>query len=181
MFRQDPQPAAQRSGFKIDTKVIIIGLVLFVAAVFILPQLFGGDKEEDTTDTTTINQPNQPANPGDEQLNTDYTLGAIVAAAAVDRDNCPVNQTSSFAPTDQIYVVAQDANVTAGTSVFVRLYRDGELIEDAPEITADQDYENSCIAFVFEPTDTAGFDPGSYEALFVVNGNQAESVTFQVQ
>jgi hypothetical protein len=62
----------------------------------------------------------------------------------------------------------------------VRLYRDGQPIEDAPELVADRDYTNTCINFVFEAVNQP-FQPGAYEAQFIVNGNPGPSVTFNVQ
>ncbi|HLV37596.1 MAG TPA: hypothetical protein VKY59_20930 [Spirillospora sp.] len=149
---------------KVDGKTIGIGLLILVAVVFVLPRLFntGG-----ATTPDTIEQ-------GDIQV------GRPVSAASVDRDGCPVNVTTNFAPDEQIYIVAPQTDVPAGTAVFVRLYHNGMAIEDTVEILADQDYRNTCINFVFEPVDGT-FDPGSYEAEFYINGNPAESVSFAIQ
>jgi hypothetical protein len=77
-------------------------------------------------------------------------------------------------------VVAPNSNVPQGTTIYARLFRGNDVVEDSPEITADKDYVQNCINFVFQPTG-ADFAPGSYEAQFFVNGNAASSVTFNVQ
>jgi hypothetical protein len=107
-------------------------------------------------------------------------LGRVVSASAIDRDGCATDSTSIFGAFEPVYVVAEDSAVPSGTSVFVRLYHEGTPVEDAPEITADQDYDNTCINFVFEP-EGAAFDPGSYEAEFIINGNPANTVSFEIR
>jgi hypothetical protein len=150
---------------KVDGKTIGIGLLILVAVVFVLPRLFdtgGGATTRDTIESE------------------DIQVGRPVSAAAVDRNGCPVDVTANFAPNEQIYIVAPQTDVPAGTAVFVRLYHNGMAIEDTVEILADQDYRNTCINFVFEPVDGT-FDPGTYEAEFYINGNPAESVSFAIQ
>jgi hypothetical protein len=161
--------------------ILIIGLIV-VAAIIFLPRLFN---------TNTANQPvpndqnfNQPVNPPAQNNNPSSAsaqLGPVVAAAQVDRDNCPVNTSSTFSGNQSINVVAQNSSVAQGTTVFVRLYRDGQPVEDAPQITADQAYTNSCISFVFQPRSGTTFQAGNYEAQFIVNGNPGPSVQFQIR
>ena len=159
------------NNFKLDGKTIAIGLLILVAAVIFLPRLFN-------TGATNVEEPtSQPQNQAED---SNILLGNPVSAAAVDRDGCPVDTTDTFRPSEDIYVVAPSSDIPAGTAVFVRLYHENTPIEDAPEIQADQDYQNTCINFVFEPDD-GPFDTGSYEAEFYVNGNAAESVQFEVR
>jgi hypothetical protein len=162
---------------KLNGRTIAIGVVILLAAIFILPRLFNTD---------SVAQPNQPSlgneNFGNQNqpLDGNIALGNPVSAAAVDRDGCPVETTSQFSASNDIYVVAPNSSVPQGTSVFVRLYREGQPIEDAPEIIADRDYDNTCINFVFEPVNQP-FESGSYEAEFFINGNAADTISFDVR
>ncbi len=161
---------------KLNRNTIIIGLLILVGAIYFLPKILGnnnsnsGNNNNNTSSNSATNTPDAGAN-----------LGQIVTAKAVDRDGCAADSTTTFSTSGPIYVVAQGSDVQQGTVIFVRLYYQGQIIEDLPEITADQDYSNNCISFVFEPTQGAAFQPGQYEAEFMVNGNQSGSVTFQVQ
>jgi hypothetical protein len=66
-----------------------------------------------------------------------------------------------------------------GTTVFARLYHDDTAVEDTAEITADEDYSNVCVNFVFENDEN--WDSGDYEVEFFVNGNAYESAQFSVR
>jgi hypothetical protein len=96
-------------------------------------------------------------------------------------DGCATDPRASFEPVEPVFVVAEGSDIPAGTSVFVRLYHEGTPIEDAPEITADQDYTNSCVNFIFEPSQGTTFDQGNYQAEFIINGNPANTVDFEVR
>jgi hypothetical protein len=159
---------------KLDTRTIVIGIIIIVAVFLIGPRLFNTDNVATIPDSQVDNQDSQT-------VDDNIQLGQIVSAQNIDRDGCPVNTTTSFETSESVYVVAENSDVPSGTSVFVRLYHEGTPVEDAPEITADQDYTDSCINFVFEPSNGASFDPGAYEAEFIVNGNPAESVTFEIR
>ena len=154
-------------------QIVVIIIVIVLAAIFLLPRLFNNT----STPTTTIPSVPQQQNPAND---TNIQLGAPVAAVGVDRNGCATDTTSTFSPSDSIYVVAPNSNVPKGTTLFVRLYRGNNAIEDAPQITADKDYLQNCINFVFQPTG-ANFTPGTYEAQFYINGNAASSVTFNIQ
>ncbi|NJO83302.1 MAG: hypothetical protein HC828_11100 [Blastochloris sp.] len=161
---------------KLNGSVIGIILLVVVAAVIFLPRLLDrGQPEADLT-----NDRSNEIVDNDNIENTDYALGNPIVATEVDRDGCPTQTEETMAGNQDIYVVAPSSDVAAGTTIFVRLYHEGQPIEDAPEIRADQDYDNTCINFIFEPID-GPFDEGTYEAEFFVNGNSAESVTFEVQ
>lgn len=163
------------NNIKLDRKTIVIGLIVLVGALYFLPKILGNDNSDDN------NNNNSSGSSTTNQVDTGANFGQIVTANAVDRDGCAVGSTTTFSTSGPIYVVAQDSEVQQGTAIFVRLYYQGQPIEDLPEITADQDYNNSCINFVFGPTQGAALQSGQYEAEFVVNGNQSDSVTFQVQ
>lgn len=156
-------------------------ILLLVLGAFLVPRIF--DSDDDPPDIGD----NSPDNPlaGDSPLidnsGQGWDLGQVVSAAAINQDNCPVDVTNEFASGDSIYIVAEDSDIPSGTVVFARLFYEGTVQEDAPEITADRDYENSCVTFVFEPTQGESFDPGTYEAQFIVNGNEAETVQFEVR
>ncbi|MDX1993698.1 MAG: hypothetical protein SF029_15020 [bacterium] len=180
---------------RLDGRTIGIGVLLLLAAVLILPRLFdrsSAGQEEDTlpqveqdrsSDSGSSSSGGGSASGGSSNSGTfdeDVFLGNPVAAPAVDRDGCPVETTDDFDATEDVWVVAPDSQIPEGTIIFVRLYRNGTPIEDAPEIQADQDYDSTCINFIFEATD-GGFEAGEYEAEFYVNGNPADTVTFDIR
>lgn len=155
-----------------DRKPMIIIIVLVVlAAIVLLPRLLNNTPAVPT---------NVPAQQNPQTSDTNIQLGQPVSASGVDSAGCPTESQNTFFSNESIYVVAPDSNIAQGTSLFVRLYRDSTVIEDAPAITADRDYTNNCINFVFQPTGAA-FQPGNYEAQFFVNGNPGPSVQFDVQ
>lgn len=129
----------------------------------------GGDIEEPTDFADIVDD--------DDGIN----LGEIVSAGSINDLGCAENFDSTFDQADRIYIVAEDSDFPQGTDVFVRLYHNGDAIEDAPEITADRDYENTCVNFLFVPEDGEIFGEGEYEAEFFVNGDEAGSVTFVVR
>ena len=155
--------------------ILIIGVIV-IAAVVLLPRLFNNTTAQ--PNPSTIPSVPQQQNPVNSDAN--IQLGAPVSAVGVDRNGCATDTASTFSPSDSIYVVAPNSNVPQGKTLFVRLYRDNTAIEDAPQITADKDYIQNCINFVFQPTGK-NFTPGTYEAQFYINGNAASSVTFNVQ
>lgn len=158
-----------------DRKPMIIIIVLVVlAAIVLLPRLLNNNT------SSTVIPTNVPAQQNPQTNESNIQLGAPVSARSVDSNGCATESQSTFFGNDSIYVVAPDSNIAQGTSLFVRLYRDSEVIEDAPAITADRDYTNNCINFVFQPTGAA-FEVGNYEAQFFVNGNPGPSVVFNVQ
>jgi hypothetical protein len=169
---QNPQGTPNR------TQIIGIIIVIVIAAAILLPRLFNNNATP--TNTNTGNVPSIPQQQNPANSNANIRLGTPVSAVSVDRNGCATDTTSTFSPSDSIYIVAPNSTVPQGTNVFARLYRDNNAIEDAPQITADKNYTNNCIYFVFQPTGK-DFTPGTYEAQFYVNGNAASSVTFNVQ
>jgi hypothetical protein len=164
------------NNLKLNRNTMIIGAIILIGAIYFLPKILGNNNSNNSN-----NNNNTTSNSATSTPDATANLGQIVTAKAVDRDGCPVDSTTTFGTSGPINVVAQGSQVQQGTTIFVRLYYQGNPIEDLPAITADQDYNNTCINFVFEPTQGAAFQPGQYEAEFVVNGNQSDSVTFQVQ
>jgi hypothetical protein len=155
--------------FKLDGRTIIIGILLLVGAVIFLPRLFN-------TDTT--NEPGSVVYE-DPQTTEGIAIGQPVSAVSVDRDGCPTQTTASFDVNEDVFVVAPNSDIPSGTSVFVRLYQNGAPVEDTTEIMADQNYTNTCLNFQFEPID-GPFDPGQYEAEFIINGNPGPTVSFEM-
>jgi hypothetical protein len=161
------------NNLKLNKGTIAIGLILLVVAAFVLPGPLGSDDDNNDDNDDILAQ---------ERDLGGVDLGDPVTAIDIDQDGCPIGQTSVFSPGDSVYVIAPGSDVEAGASVFVRLYHEGDPVEDAPEITANQEYNNTCINFVFEPSDSGVvLESGSYEAEFIVNGNSAESVQFEVE
>jgi hypothetical protein len=164
--------------FKLDSRTIIIGIVIIAAVFLIGPRLFN-------TDNTQVNLPtNQDSGTtgvDNNSVDDNIEIGNVVTTSAVDMNGCPTDLRADFEPGEQVYVVAENSDFPAGTSVFVRLYHEGAPLEDAPEIQADRDYTNSCVNFIFEPTSGQEFDAGDYQAEFIVNGNSADTVNFEVR
>ncbi|MGB7341256.1 MAG: hypothetical protein WBC91_20330 [Phototrophicaceae bacterium] len=152
--------------------IAFIAILVIGAIAYILPQMFGGNNDTIENDTDNVSV---------QSVDDGIDLGRAVIAEQADRDGCPVSTTSSLRNVDQFYVIAPDSEVAEGTDIFVRLYRDDIAIEDLPIITADQDYDSTCINFVFETTDGFDFETGNYEAEFWVNGNSYSSVAFTIR
>lgn len=163
------------NNLKLDGKTIGIGLLVIVGIFIIGSQLLGNNNN---TNTNT----NLPTNNTSSSDGGEIMVGELVSSSGLDSDGCPVDREDTFAPSDAIYIVAVNSNVPEGTDVFSRLSHEGEPVEDSVLITADQDYQNTCIYFEFEATSGAEvLDTGSYEAQLIVNGNPGPSVDFQVR
>ena len=147
---------------------IALVALLICGAVVLLPRLFG---EGDNVTNTNTNSDN-----GD----TSIVLGDLEISEDIDSDGCPLNSVSSLDNTDRFYVVAPNSAFPEGTTIFVRLYRDGVAVEDLPLITANQDYGDTCVNFVFETVDGRDFEAGQYQAEFWVNGNSYSTITFDI-
>jgi hypothetical protein len=106
-------------------------------------------------------------------------LGQMYTALEVDQDGCPVETAGEFYSDESIYAGVDESTIPAGTSIFMRLYHEGQPVEDTDVLEADQDLR-TCLWFEFTPTGAAGFEPGNYEAELFVNGNSADAITFEV-
>ena len=148
---------------------IALAALVICGAVILLPRLFGsGDNTNEVNDI-------EPQNVDDSVF-----LGDLVVAEQIDANGCPVDSVSSLNNTEQFYIVAPDSSLPEGTTMFARLYRDGVAVEDLPLITANQDYSDTCVNFVFETVDGDDFEEGEYQAEFWVNGNSYNSVRFDI-
>jgi len=153
---------------------IALAVIVICGAVLLLPRLFGEGDNVITDPTTAIDDVSSQSQ--DESI----VLGNLVITEQIDSNGCPTEQVSSLENTNRFYVVAPDSAFPEGTTVFVRLYRDGVVVEDLPLITANQDYSDTCVNFVFETVNGDDFDEGEYEAEFWVNGNSYSSVRFDI-
>ncbi len=108
-------------------------------------------------------------------------FGDVVTAAGIGSGNSPQQVRDEFSSNNDsiIYVVADVERIDAGTTVFSRWSRDGEVFEDSPTITAEQDYTDTYLEFHIEPV-SGGFEPGDYTVQLYVNGNPGPSTTFTV-
>ena len=152
---------------------IALAVIVICGIVILLPRLFGGG--DNVTDTTGSND-----DVSSQSEDQSIVLGNLVITEQIDSNGCPTEDLSSLENTDRFYVVAPDSAFPEGTTVFVRLYKDGVAIEDLPLITANQDYSDTCVNFVFETVDGDNFDEGEYEAEFWVNGNSYSSIRFDI-
>lgn len=106
-------------------------------------------------------------------------LGELFVSDQVDSQGCPVGQSGQFVSNQPIYAGLERTSIPSGTEIFMRLYRDGQPVEDSPPITAERDM-NTCVGFEFRPSAGEGFAPGNYSAELIVNGSNAGQVAFDV-
>ena len=147
--------------------IVICGLAIF------LPRMFGSG---DNVDNVNDNVDDAESSGIDENIN----LGSLVITEEIDTNGCPLDEVNNLENADRFFVVAPNSSLPEGTDVFVRLYRDGVAVEDLPVITANQDYSNTCLNFVFETVDGDDFEEGDYIAEFWVNGNSYSSIEFEI-
>ena len=102
------------------------------------------------------------------------------------RDQDGTDLTSTFSPTDTVYVVSDLANGVAGnvvtskwTVVSVDGYDSGYLIDSA-DITLDKDQLKYTIYFYFEPPE-GGWPLGTYQVEVLFNGTSVGTVQFSIQ
>ncbi len=177
-------------GLRLSGRTIAIGVLIILVLIVVGSQLLGGQGNDNEGLATTMpfSAPttegfaDNPPLAGEGNTTGGVALGRVVVTSNIDADGCAVDTTDQFAGTDEVYVVVEDSDIPAGTTVFARLFREGQPLEDADVITADRDYDNTCIYFVFAATDDAGsLEPGVYEAQIIVNGNPGERISFEVQ
>jgi hypothetical protein len=182
-MQQAPTNNSQMRTAAIVTIVVIIGLLLLGRFVTGMMDNNNNPTNDTTTNTTNTNN-NTTLNPQNNTTNNTVdtsNLGPVVAAQNIDRDNCAVDATTSFDDNDSIYVVLEDSQLARGTTMFARMYRNGTAVEDTRELVAEEDYDNVCVSFVFEPTDNAEvWDSGQYEVEFYINGNAYQSTSFEI-
>jgi hypothetical protein len=123
----------------------------------------------------------EPASSVTYSDDTGVSITRFASALSTDADGCPVDETSTFRRSEEISVFAIGA-FPRGTTVFARMYYDGVAIEDTDTLSADQDYDDVCVYFIFEPTVGAEvFDRGPYTIEFYVNEVSAGSVNVLVE
>jgi hypothetical protein len=147
--------------------VSILGLFAVAALVFLV---FRGCSPGALGGSPSIPQTGSDARQG--------RLGAAFVAASVDENGCPLDAASRLAGSNSIFAGFDRSDIPRGTSIFARLSREGQALEDTREIRADRDV-SSCVWFEFQPG-RAGFRPGSYAVDFFINGNRADQVQFVV-
>lgn len=109
-------------------------------------------------------------------------FGEVVTAAAIGSGNAPQQVRSEFSLDNDpiIYVVAELQRLDSGTTLFSRWSRDGNVFEDSPTITAEQDYTDTYVEFHIEPIE-GEFESGDYTVQIYVNGNPGPSAEFTVE
>lgn len=170
-------PQNENKPFNLGKGTLIIGLLIFVGIMFLVPRLFGDDDESDASlrDGNDV-----PAEAIPENV-VSAEIGNLVVAGGIDQNGCAVDETNTFSSDDTVYIVIEDSDIPASTTLFVRLYANGQAVEDSQELTADSDYTDTCANFLFEPVQDAEFDAGEYEAELFVNGNPYGTVNFEIQ
>jgi hypothetical protein len=112
---------------------------------------------------------------------TGVAITRFTSAIATEADGCPADETSTFRRSDDISVFAIGA-FPRGTTVFARMSYDGVPVEDTDTLTADQNYDDVCVYFTFEPTIGAEvFDRGPYVIEFFINGASAGSLDLVIE
>jgi hypothetical protein len=122
-----------------------------------------------------------PPSPTVQNSAVTLRLSPVVVANRVDQNGCAIDETSVISADSPSFYVVTRGDIPRGTTVFVRLYLDNQPIEDLPAITADQDYRDTCVPFVFQVDDATSFDPGAYRAEYIINGNRANAVDLTIR
>ncbi|NLG72996.1 MAG: hypothetical protein GX495_13270 [Chloroflexi bacterium] len=153
---------------------IVLLLVIIVGAICLFSVFSGGLGSLFGSGRDTLGDRSNPGVLEGEVGN----LGPVYAALDVDQNGCPVETAREFFADETVFVGLEESEIPAGTTIFARLYRNGQVVEDSPEVEAGRSTV-SCVWFEFAPTG-AGFEPGSYEAELIVNGNPVDSVAFEI-
>ncbi|MBZ0298227.1 MAG: hypothetical protein K8J31_00715 [Anaerolineae bacterium] len=92
-------------------------------------------------------------------------------APAVGSDDCAVNPTSNFSPSDaEIYIVATGVNIPAGTNIAARFSVGGQEINH--DFTPDFAIDDACIWFFIDQADVE-FRAGTWSVELELNGAPA--------
>lgn len=153
---------------------IAVVILMICGAIYLYPRLFGGN------DAAQVAPDSEDSDSNSQNASDDIDLGALEISEGIDRDGCATDDLSSLRNVDRFYVVAPNSAFPEGTTIFARLYRDGEIVEDLPLITANEDYNNTCVNFVFETANGRDFQSGDYEVEFFVNGNSYNNTSFEI-
>jgi hypothetical protein len=106
-------------------------------------------------------------------------IGRVWTASNVDQNSCPTDRRDAFSGSQTIFMAAELVYVPRGTSLMARWAREGRPFEDTPVITTDRDYQNQCLEFHVDPSQT--LQSGNYSVTLLVNGQPAQSANFQVR
>ncbi len=161
---------------KLNRNTIIIGLIILVGAIYFLPKILGNDNSDSNNNNdnpsgnSATNTPMQ-ARISAKSLQLKRWIGMAVLPTVPPR-------LAPAAPSMSLLRAAKCSR--ARLSLFACTTR-GRSSKIYLKLRRTRTTDNTCINFVFEPTQGAAFQPGQYEAEFVVNGNQSDSVTFQVR
>jgi len=100
------------------------------------------------------------------------SLTNIVMSTDVGPDDCAQGVTTTFSTsTEQIYVVATANNITPGTTLVSRWFREGESVVTY-DFTPDFAIDGNCIWFFIDQADTE-FIPGTWSVQLEVDGAEA--------
>ena len=122
-----------------------------------------------------------PAETAPAYIDNGVVVSHFAVAHEVDDDGCPEDETTSFRRSEAVSVFAIGV-YPRGTDIFARLYYDGVPVEDTDILTADRNYDDVCVYFIFEPTTAAEvFDRGPYRVEFFIDDLLAGSVSFVIE
>lgn len=129
---------------------------------------------------TTGGQPTIPPTPTEATEGSQPALTGIVMSTGVGDDDCAQGVTSTFTTsTQEIYVVATASNITPGTTLLSRWFRESEQVV-THDFTPDFNIDGNCIWFFMDQAD-AQFTPGTWSVQLEVNGAVAGApVTFTI-
>jgi len=105
-------------------------------------------------------------------------IGDVVVARSVDADSKPVDTTSTFGPSEKIYISVQVKDLVVGSVVQIQYKLNGVLVEKS-DITADQ-AGSGYYGFSLTPSDL-GHASGTYNAEVYLDGMLAKTVTYSVE
>jgi hypothetical protein len=157
---------------------IAVAILMICGAIYLFPRIFGGGDGNTEQANDQVEDTNNDAQ--SSASSDDIDLGSLEISEGIDRDGCATEEVSSLNDVESFYVVAPNSAFPETTTIFARLYRDDEIVEDLPAITANQDYNNTCVNFVFETSNGRDFPSGDYTVEFFVNGNSYSSTDFEI-
>jgi len=170
------------------TRWILIGVVviLLVCAGFTVLLVTLNNMSNPTATpppATALGNEGAPGGTGNGTITiVGLNLGQVIMTSAIDSANRPTAVTDTFTTASPvIYAVVPGINVPAGSTLFARWLRDGQLFEDSSAITAPQAYTNTFIQFVLQPKAGETLPPGAYTVQIFGNGVQRASAQFTVR
>ncbi len=101
-------------------------------------------------------------------------------ARSRDSFDCPLNATTSFDTSDTvIYSIVRVSNLRAGSTIGVRWYANGVLVEEGQCWTPNRDWEDVCAYCDLRPSGTV-FEAGSWSVEMLLDGEVMSQASFQV-